>query len=110
VEPLRVLRPPRAAELRILFADPADPLALFGLYQGTLPAGPPFAYDHAPLQCRVYLPPGGPALLELPAPLDPGRSHYYLVSASNCLGEGSRGTRSDGAPRPDLPADCGPLR
>jgi hypothetical protein len=79
-----------------------------GLYAGTIAATGIVAYDHQPIGCGLVATSIGPGVGELLALTDPGRGHYYLVSASNCAGEGTRGRRSDGAARPALPTDCGP--
>jgi hypothetical protein len=104
--PLRVSRD--AASVHVSFEDRAAP-ELLNLYAGTIRPAASFAYDHAPLACRVIASPAGAGLVELLAPLEPGASRYYLVSASNCAGESPRGARSDGTPHPDLAGDCGAL-
>ena len=95
--------------LHVTLELPADPAVLVNLYAGTiLPTGI-VAYDHVPVACHVLPAALGSGVGLLQAPFDRGRSHYYLVSASSCLAEGTRGARSDGVPRPVLPTDCGPL-
>lgn len=97
-------------QLRITFELPISPSErLVNLYAGTLASTGIVAYDHALLTCHAAPEVAAPGMASLNAPLDAGRGHYYLVSASNCLGEGTRGTRSDGVERPALLSDCGPL-
>jgi len=105
--PLRVTRD--AMELRVSFEDRGAPDELVSLYAGTILPAASFVFDHAPVTCKVAGTPVGPGIAELLAPLEPGVSRYYLVSASNCDGESPRGARSDGTPHPDLASDCGPL-
>jgi hypothetical protein len=106
--PLRVTKEAAVSRIYVSFEDRGAPGELFNLYAGTiLPTGL-VAYDHAPVACKVIAWPTTPGVLELSAPLDAG-SHYYLVSASNCAGESTRGFRSDGVERPSFPTDCGSI-
>lgn len=95
--------------LDITLEMPTDFSDLVNLYAGTiLPTGI-VAYDHAPVSCHVLPMDLGGGVGLMRAPFDAGQSHYYLVSSSNCLAEGTRGSRSDGLARQALPTDCGPL-
>ncbi len=104
--PLRVNRD--AAGIHVSFED-RGANELFNLYAGTIQPATTFAYDHAPVACKVAGAPVGAGVAELLAPLDPGASHYYLMSASNCAGESPRGFRWDGVEHPALGTDCGSL-
>jgi hypothetical protein len=105
--PLRVSKD--VAAVHVSFEDRGAPNELVTLYAGTIRPATTFAYDHAPVACKVAGAPVGAGIAELLAPLAPGTSHYYLVSASNCAGESPRGFRSDAIEHPALPTDCGAL-
>jgi hypothetical protein len=105
--PLRVSKD--AAGIHVSFEDRGAPNELVSLYAGTIRPATTFAYDHAPVACKTAGIPVGAGIAESIAPLDAGRSHYYLVSASNCAGESPRGFRSDAVEHPALPTDCGAL-
>jgi hypothetical protein len=105
--PLRVTKNTAAQEIHVAFEDHGAANELVSLYAGTIAR--PFAYDHAPVDCKVPGTPVGPGVVERIAPWDAGTNHYYLVSASNCAGEGTRGFRSDLVERPSRPTDCGAL-
>jgi hypothetical protein len=102
---LRVAR--LAGVLRLTFEDRPGGEEALNAYVGTLPRTHRLAYDHAPIACSEPYASVGGSTAELYVPLDPGASHYYLVSSSTCLGESTRGWRSDGIERPSLPTDCG---
>jgi hypothetical protein len=107
---LRVRRDPvDSGLLEVTFEAPTPPAHVANLYAGTLLPTGIVAYDHQPLACHVVPTLVAPDVAMLPAPFAAGTSHYYLVSASNCLGESTRGSRSDGIARPQFPTDCGPL-
>jgi hypothetical protein len=108
--PLTMSRVPGdATRLRLRFADHGEPAELVNVYAGGLPPTGLADYDHAPIACGLEAAPAGPGVAAIDVALDAGSSHYYLVSASNCLAEGPAGLRSDGAPRPARPGACGPL-
>ncbi|MEM7247841.1 MAG: hypothetical protein AAF533_21060 [Acidobacteriota bacterium] len=83
-----------------------QPAERFGLYRGTIASLQAGIYDHVGERCG-----------ELPTDIGDGyqaftidsltESHYFLVSASNCLGESDLGTSSFGARRPAGATSCG---
>lgn len=97
------------ALLDVTMQLPADPAELVNLYAGTIRRTGVSPYDHVPVSCHALPVTLAAGVGLLNAPLDAGSDHYYLASASNCLAEGTRGSRSDGVPRPDLASDCGAL-
>ena len=109
--PLRVTRVPGDADLRLTFADLADPLLAYNAYAGTIPADCLRGrYDHAPAACSFAPGVVTPGIQEKLVPFAAGVDAYFLVSASNCGAEGTRGRRSDAVERPTLPTDCGLAR
>ena len=109
VEPLRVQKVPDGS-LLLTFEDRRTNAEAHDVYRGTIPRTGMVGYDHVSVACGLVAAPVAPGVASYFAPELPGASHYFLVSASNCFQEGSKGSNSAGEPRPQLPADCGPLR
>ncbi len=108
--PLRVSKLAGNAELRLTFADLDQPLLRYNAYAGTVPATLMSGYDHAPIACSFAPASIAPGVQERRIPFVPGINRYFLVSASNCGDEGTRGYRSDRLERPARPSDCGLAR
>jgi hypothetical protein len=101
------------AGLHLAWQERASAPTGHSVYAGTVPRlSEDFAYDHAPLACRLARLPADAVDLSVDVAM-PARGAYYLVAPATCVNEGVVGFSSEPRrlPRPLSPVapPCGPM-